>query len=497
MNRIVYGRGLLCAVGVLALVGCASVAPAPLETVATDPDIRVTPTPTPTPTATGTPTPSQAGIVRPTPTPREDTEAIHLVRYIGGNESSWPDDSYTSARVDPNFGFADLYTRFVLVDEVDSVGVPSTDGGDGSNRRFRSYRNERPSWLTRLLSDEERSVVSVARIEVMNPSLALTVPIYSVSYNSGGEGGEAWATALTSSHVSSPLFRITGNSRFSLTVSTTASDATQSSGFTTAISALTNAVELVSPDAGLLTALSERDANSRAAALDTAISSLLSYSVSEEIRFGRMLTSWRPGAAIQLNGCAPFVRAEWDERRAATAPAGRRQPPAMRDNVRCADEADIGGAQNHFIGTWYLMLTCPQFSIFSSRSICASDNSLIDISTATLRKTLFGQISISVPNSLVLEEPLGENATIRSVIRGSDFFIAFVDDADPDAADYGRFCASTMDALRQQGLTGLDSALGLRATLSLMPEFVTDARNTTKMSTCTTLLADHGVALTT
>jgi hypothetical protein len=50
-----------------------------------------------------------------------------------------------------------------------------------------------------------------------------------------------------------------------------------------------------------------------------------------------------------------------------------------------------------------------------------------------------------------------------------------------------------MDTLRQAGLTGLDSALGLRATLRLMPEFVGDRSNAALVANCVSLLGDHGI----
>jgi len=426
--------------------------------------------------------------------PELRSEEIHIVRYVGGDARKWPNRHNGSSHLDQNYGFADLYSRFILVGN-DALGVGQDHDRNTSERRsFRSYRSERPSWLARLFTEEERSIVAVARISVLNPSLEMTVPLYSVSYNSGGKSGEAWATAMTSSYVRSPLFRITGNSRFAVNVNTSTSDATQSSGFSTAISALTSAVELMAPEAGLLTTLSEDATRDRATALDSAISSLLSYSVSEEIEFGRMLNTWEPKAHIRLDGCAPFLRAEGDPPRNGGTVATTDQSMAG-DNVMCANGRDLDGQQNHYVGSWLLVLTCPQFSVFSSRSLCKSDNTLEDISTAAKRSAIQGQVAGTVADSLVLEEPMGENATIRSLIRGKEFFIAFVDVENPTTAQYGQFCASTMDALRQAGLTGLDSALGLRATLRLMPEFVGDRANVTLTANCRTLLGDHGVTL--
>lgn len=420
---------------------------------------------------------------------RASGDQIQIVRYIGGSTTNWPRVNNSSQQLNMNTGFADLYTRFVLFGP-DTIGVQNPPPPPSPQRRFRNYRAERPTWLARIFSEEERSVVAVARISVLNPSLQMTVPLYSVSYNSGGSSGEAWATAITSSYVRSPLFRVTGNSRFSLNVTTNTSDATQSSGFSTAISALTGAIELVAPEAGLLTTLSEDTTKSRATALDSAISDLLSYSISEEIEFGRMINSWEPGALIQLDGCAPFVRGEGDAPRWA-----RSDNVSLQNNVLCANDRDLDGRQNNYVGSWRLVLTCPQFSIFSPRTICDSDNKIVDISTLARRNAINGEIALLVADSLVLEEPMGENATIRSLVRGGDFFIAFVDVADPDATQYGRFCASTLDVLRQSGLTGVDSALGLRATLRLMPEFVADSVDSGKMATCTRLLASYGVAL--
>lgn len=468
MKHISIVQALLCAVSVVALAGCAGTVAAPKVAAVIDDSPPPPPSPGPSPASTPTP--------------------FSLVRYVGGSTSNWSNQDHANAALNVNFGYADLYTRFVLVDTAADLGT--SRAVPGSPQVFRSYRNERQPWFARLGSDEERSVVAVARINLMNPTLALTVPLYSVSYNSGGDNGEAWATAMTSSYVSSPLFRITGNSRFDLTVSTTVSNSVQSSGFSTAISALTNAVSLISPASGILTPLSADANRNRAAALDTALSSLLSYSTSEEISFGRMVSSWRPDAAISLSGCAPFVRSENDRPRGSTGNSRSPQP-----NSVCGTSPDLDGGYNRFIGTWSLVLTCPQFSLFSSRSICTGGENMENISDSAKRTGIFREIAAAVSNSLVLEESLGENVTIRSLIRGADFFIDFVANDSPTAVDYGRFCASMMDLVRRNGLTGLDAALSLRASLNLMPEFVLDAQDEDKMVNCTQLLLTQGVAL--
>jgi hypothetical protein len=416
------------------------------------------------------------------------SEDIHLVRYVAGDARNWPTRHNQAEQIDPNDGFADLYTRFLVISGDEALGASSDGAIPTAAQSFRSYRAERPGWLARLFTEEERSIVAVVKISVLNPQLEMTVPLYSVSYNSGGKSGEAWATSVTASHVRSPLFRITGNSRFAINVKTSTSDATQSSGFSTAISALTSAVSLVAPEAGVLTTLSTQATKDRALALDSAISDLLSYSISEEIEFGRMMNTWKPDAVIWLAGCAPFVRADAERRGMA---AGTRR----RVNEKCANDRDLDRQQNHYIGSWRLVLSCPQFSVFSSRSICKADNMLEDISSPARRAQIQGAIAERVPDSLVLEEPLGENATVRSLIRGKDFFIAFVDVDKPSPEQYGQFCASTMDTLRQAGLTGLDAALGLRATLRLMPEFVADRGNAALTAHCITLLRDYGVTL--
>ena len=469
--------------------------PAPTPAPTSAPTPIPTPAPTPAPTSAPTPTPTSATTTVTEPdksAAAEAQEAIQITRYIGGNASSWPKQIHSSSKLNPNTGYSDMYTRFVLFGR-DGAG-PGTPNDDTGRTNYRNYRAERPSWIARLFTREERSVVAVARVSVLNPNLDMTIPLYSVSYNSGGEDGESWATAFTSSHVRSPLFRITGNSRFALNVKTSTSDSTQSSGFSTAISALTSAVSLVSPQAGVLTTLSEDSTKDRATALDGAISELLSYSISEEIEFGRLLGAWKSDAYIDLHGCAPFVRGEGDRARGVPRSANRR-----RVNQLCANERDLDGRQNHFIGSWRLTMTCPRFSLFSPRTLCKSDGTIEDVSTAAGRKGIHGQIADAVSDSLVLEEQLGENATIRSTIRGADFFVAFVGIDQPDAENYSTFCASTMSAIRQTGLTGLDAALALRATLRLMPEFADDLSGRSPkpspdpLAGCNRLLSVHNI----
>lgn len=394
-----------------------------------------------------------------------------------------------SPALDPNAGLADLYTRFLLVAPNDATGVLP---GGGQNRQLghmRSYRAERPNIFARIFTEEERAVVAVARITLLDPNMEMTIPLYSVSYNSGGEGGEAWATTVTSSYVRSPLFRINGNSRFAVNVTTNTSDETQSSGFSTAISALSSVVDLVAPQASVLTDLNSEENRARATALDGAISELLSYSISEEIEFGRMLNSWSRDAAISFSGCAPFVRGGGDANRARGGSGGD------RSNLTCANDRDIDGQQNHFIGTWRLQIGCPQFSVFSPRSLCKSDGSLESVNSRATRNTIHTAIAATVSDSLVLEQALGTNATVRSRIRGGDFFIQFIAEKTRTTDLYGRFCASTMDSMRQVGLNGLDAALSLRAALRMMPEFVQDRDTPALTASCQSLVQDYGVTL--
>lgn len=422
----------------------------------------------------------------------QPAEKISIVRYIGGDATNWPNEQARDSRINANGGYSDLYARFVLQPDYPEIqGVPA----DGDRSPMRSYKLERRSWLSRLFVEKSKSIIAVAKIDVLDPDLQLTIPLFSVSYASGGKKKDNWVTTLTSSYVRSPLFRITPGSRFTLDLSSKVSEDATSSGASTALSAITNAVQIVAPQAGVLTELSADENKNRAVALDKAISSLLSYSIDENVEFGRMVWSWQPDSSITISGCAPFLKLEDPLRRTPS------QQPLP--NLSCAQDKDVAGGVNQLVGRWKLVLTCPQFSAFSSRTLCREDDNgeaklAVDISTSARRKAVHQQIAETVSDSLVLGLSLAENVSLRSFVRSSDNFTGFIAGKTNDSEAYGKFCAGVMNDLQMQGLTGLDSALGLRASLRLMPEFVADLqdlRGKTIGKGCKDLLGAQGIAL--
>ncbi|ANU07767.1 hypothetical protein [Paraurantiacibacter namhicola] len=399
-----------------------------------------------------------------------DNETISLVRYLGVG-TNWPStiNQTSSASINQD-GYSGFYTRVVILPS----GTESVGNGDR-----RSYASERRGWFKRLLTEEARTVTAVAKVSVLEPDLPLTIPLYSVSYVSGGGDGDSWGTALTSSYVRSPLFLIGPNSRIAFNVSSKVSKDFNSGGLSTALSVVTSAVELAAPQTGLLTDLSSDENKQRAAALDNAISSLSSFSIDEDVELGRPISTWRPGAGVTITGCAPFVRSQ--------------NGGSASGSSKCATDTDMDGGINRHVGTWNLTLTCPQISVFSARNICdgTTKELVARDQIAPARATIAAQVS----NSTVLELPLAENVTIWSHVRASDGFTVFLASS-KSAADFGKYCGSTMSLMQGQGLNSFDAGLALRASLKMMPEFVefrSKLQGGAEGANCRELMKDAGV----
>lgn len=432
-----------------------------------------TPPPPPPPPAAGGGTGRD---VQPAAAKASPPEIVSLVRYVGADATTWPHRPAPSGGLDNYAGYSDLYTRFIL-----TPLAGSETPGAGAGPPLRDYSQEERSWIERFLAKKTNSVIAVANITLMDPNLRLTVPLYTLTYASGGGVKNQWASSLTSSHVRSPLFRIEANSRAAIQLNTHVSTEVESRGLSFAMRAVTSAVSLAAPDAGILTKLSGEEANAKANALDSAVSTLLSSDIVEDIEIGRTVSSWTPSARVDIVGCAPFVRVEPAEAR--TAVSGR-----------CATGKDLDKGTNQPIGRWELTLACPQFSVFSIRTVCDGPN----IPVIEARQSELKRIAAAVVDSQILSFGLSTQINVRDYLRGRPWFTAFLARESPAEADYGSFCGLAMNDLQDQGLTGFDSALGLRALFRLMPEVVAkakDSKSSPQMQSCRQLMSEYGVSL--
>lgn len=422
--------------------------------------------------------------------PRSDSATTpatyEIVRYIGVDASMWK--AAPSAQ-----SYSDLYTRVELASYGDQ-GV--TEGNTSTAAAIRNYRAENRNWVAQLLSSRTDTVTTVANITVREPALPITIPLFSVSHASGVKLGNNWSTQFTASNVESPIFRIGPNTSLTIHVTAKVTSEFKSQGAALAMGAITTAVKIASPSSSLLTSLSKPDVNNAAVALDTAISSLLSHDISEDIEVGRLTDSWTQNSAIELFGCAPFIRA-------GSEPFGAQKG--------CAPERDLNKEYDVPVGHWRLELSCPRLSAFDSRDICHelsdgthriridSERGTIPVATPPERAAAYAIIASAVSDAQVLSFGLSSQISVANFVQSQTWFTTFTTTTThaKAAQDYRNFCYGGVVGMEGVGLSRFDSALVVRAMIHQLPQ-VGGPEWTAKgddVKDCLGLLADAGVSL--
>ncbi|HEX5184959.1 MAG TPA: hypothetical protein VFW19_17610 [Allosphingosinicella sp.] len=394
--------------------------------------------------------------------PRVGSEAaatpatFEIVRYIGVDTAGWK-----AGHVPQDY--SDLYTRIELASTRD------TEGAGSGERRLRNYRAENRDWFSRLLSNRTDNVTTLANVTVRDPGLTVAIPLFSLSHASGIKLGNSWNTQFTASYAESPLFRIGPNTALTVHLSARVTSDFKSQGASLAVSAITTAVKIAAPTSPLLTTLSKPEVNNAANAIDTAISSLLSHDISEDIDVGRLGDSWSAGSRIMLYGCAPFVRAG-------------QQPQQPDGGGVCASEPDFHNDQDMLVGKWTLTLSCPRLSAFDVRDICsplsnarervapAADRAAIDLSDPANRAAAFRIVADSVSDAQILGFGLASQIDVATYVQSQPWFTTFAGKSDRQAQDYHDFCYGSVVGLESTGLSRFDSILVLRAMIHQLPQ---------------------------
>ncbi|MBV8978497.1 MAG: hypothetical protein JOZ13_14085 [Alphaproteobacteria bacterium] len=378
-----------------------------------------------------------------------DAAALSIVRYLGWDTDGW------SRAPSPN-QMAGLYTRLELY-------APPSVGGSAPHSaiRLRSYDQENRSWFERLFESETDTVTTLANVEIRNPALNIAIPLFSVSHASGRDLGNTWVTNFTQSNVESPLFLIGPNTALIIHLKAQASQDLKSQAAASVIGAVTQAVQIAAPTSQLLTTLSKPEVNNAATAIDTTISNLYSKEKSEDVEIGRFADSWRPGNKIVLSGCAPFVKVDGP----------------VDGNIKCTDIADVTTVDVQ-VGTWILIMRCPQVSAFDSQNVCKhSDQVMSDTEIKAAQKAVADRVS----NGFILQYALSSQTTVQSFVQSQSWYTAYVNSSTKNEDAMASFCGNAMSgttSLPANGLSDFDAALVLRAIIDTAPGIV-QHRNTT------------------
>ncbi len=376
--------------------------------------------------------------------PANGAPQIELVRYIGIDALDWTNAPAAHS-------LADLYTRIIVASDL-----PEGTTGSNAGMPRRDYVAEKRSWAA-ILSTRTDTVTTVANITLRDPGLTIAIPLFSITHASGRQLGNTWDTLFTASSVESPLFRLSANTGLTLHVSAKVSSDVKSQGAALAVSALTTAVKIAAPTSTLLTTLSKPATDNTAAAIDSAISSLLSESISEDIEMGRLAAGWSPASALEITGCAPFVHAT-----------------GTADTHLCGSEGDLKGVVDQPVGTWRLFFACPRLSVFDSKDICDDTPTGLDESLwqagATKLAAERALIARTVSDAQILSFNLSSETTVQAYVLAQPWFTSFVALSTRKPADYASFCASGLVALEANGLNTLDAALVIRAMIERLPQ---------------------------
>jgi hypothetical protein len=358
---------------------------------------------------------------------------IEIVRYIGVDRSKWPGGGAPS-------NLTDLYTRI----EVETDRTTAGGGVAGEPENPRAYEKERRSALARLLANKTITITTLARADLNDPDLSITLPLYSISHSSIRGTGEVFVTDFMSSHVQAPLFRIRPNTAITLHLNTKISDDLKVQGASTVLKAVQTAVNIAAPTSTLFTTLSKSDLSNASKAIDSALGGLFSQDLTEDVELGRLADSWSPAAEVEVDGRVP--------------------PGLVRTEQETRADKDIG--------VWHIRLSCPRPSYFDPRDLCAYEPDGTRFLPGRLGE-LQDDIARRVSDSSILEEQLSAQITIQSFIQTQSWYTAFLGNGAKTPADARAFCTDALSALYAAGLNRFDASLALRAMADQMPGIAT------------------------
>lgn len=383
----------------------------------------------------------------------------------------------------------DLYGRWVM-EQITS---------DKPDNLVRDYKSEKRSPLARFFVGKSNGSVISVKLRMRDPDVEFTIPIVAVNYNGKSREGEAFITNVTTSEMGFPDFRISANSSVSVEASARLTDEVDVQSANIVLSAVRDSLSIAAPAGSLLTSVNRDQVQRVATAYDSALSKLLSTTISESMSAGRLLSEWYPGASFLVSVEVPSsIRTLGDN--APRAPGAHQQRRIM----------------------FRVGMACPRLSVFDTVSACESGTtnvrSLINspyrdagrnprqvigepgFTSETYKKIasdLFGRVNANQ----VLSFRLGVGKTLRQFLTEQEWFLSLskkmvdISPLDKSAAEASlsdkeagsvnrnkkapeipilaadEFCTAVVDKLFSAGLSRLDSQIGLWALATGVPDF--------------------------
>lgn len=345
-----------------------------------------------------------------------------------------------------------MYTRVLIngrgtrVRSGDATKSETTDAG-----AVYEYRDR--GWFLREIWGTHYSINLTAYVTV--GAYKATVPLVTIDHNSNRSAGESFLRVVAHTVQNFPLILVKGdgsNAVATVKFVVKASDETQSSVGALAIQAAESVAKAVAPESSVVTTLSAQSARDRAAALDTAINSLMSKQLDEEQLIDNDVRRWGNGAQIDFQVPPPDNEDTWDK-----------------------------SSTFRTVGSWIVTFEDPRPSIFSDIQVCHPKMELMDEATsksdpeqAYCRAKIADAAKAAQTDTAIRpEQVLAFNLLSGSQSLGSvsaylkqqswwdasmKTFNGLKDDA-PKSEDVSSFCKSIKDSLAGIGLNAIDGGI--------------------------------------
>lgn len=334
--------------------------------------------------------------------------------------------------------FANAYTRLLVSGHFHS----KNGAGQAAADETKGY-TERPALHRYFVGLKDDINVSV-RVRTGNyEETASLVTLTSVSDRSGS----AWDRDVTHDATSFPWFLVNRDAGAPVPQITTqfrGSRAMESGVATAILQASLAAIKTVSPQATVVTRLSEPGTRERAAAIDQVISKLFSTKIGETHRSDRVLTQWRQDGVITLALNIPDSAVDWD-------------------------------ASLKRVGHWTIGFARPRPSLFSDWQICPTAEEALQC------KKSFREAEAAAYQSknaaAILSYPLVRSSngdtTIKSYLMQQGWYTSaqtsFTGNQASDTVTANALCLSIVHAMLELGLNDVDSNLVTWAAMTGLP----------------------------
>ncbi|MEH3098854.1 hypothetical protein [Sphingomonas adhaesiva] len=382
----------------------------------------------------------------------------------------------------------DLYGRWVVEQEP-----PVTRAN-----LVRSYQSEKRGAIARFFVGKSNGAVVTVKLKLRDPDVEFTVPLLSVNYNGKSGEGQAFITNITTSDMGLPDFRLSPNTSVTVEASARTTDEVDVQSAGVVLAAVKDSLSIAAPAGSLLTSVNREQVQRVAAAYDSALSKLLSTTISESMSASRVLSEWYPGASFLVAVDVP------------------------RSIRTINDRGDKGKSTGQRTMYFRIRMACPRLSVFDTVSACESGstnlralinspyrdpgNSARQVQgepgfTGTTYQKIAADLAGRINPNQVLAFRVGVGKTLRQFLTEQEWFLMLskkmVDlpaeqkvvadaavaegalkatkeekktlTASIVAAD--EFCQAVVDKLFSAGLSHLDAQIGLWALATGVPDF--------------------------